>query len=731
MSTETDRIYRDKVRYTGDGLPGAPAGAFLPQGDPSSGEHNPKKSEIRALLNSFEVPTVAAHGMPTFTSTAELALATVPTSVLVVGGVIFQENATGAYADAVGKKFAPAWFVTPRMFGAHGDDATDDRTPILSAFVYGAAHKIPVIMEGLTYRSSEATYTDSDLCVLGRGAVIKYTAWPAVGGFFTNVWSSGETADAPTRRLQSNIYVEGLTLSGELLPAPSSEQNSNLFGFARGMNGAVVRDCVAKKMRDGFGGGSGGAGFGDELGAQNILWDNCRAEDCFRGMRVNANSETFADTGAAKKHLRNIVFRNYTALRCGTAIFGHAIAAPAGDWDASNLAIYDVVVDGYNFIDCGHYPWRQYIFADNPGISPEKTAVVCFSGAENIYMTRGRIVNATSYNTFTDWLGNVGYPGAGTNFIGAGLSGAVGAVIRGWGRDIVIDGLQIDGYYDYFWFIGRNITFGDLGSIAPISNTHGIRMSNIKHVAGSLGYIFGSMSGVDDAEVAANIGPLTIHAAPSIAISDANSAAFTGVILEFQSRAGNFHRGSLLDFMSKSLSATGVAAFTIAGSFATGGGYSASGARAGQTFDASIGFERSSQTGSGTKTMQAFYRTAGLVGSISTTDTTTVYATTSDARLKCDPCDFDASALIDSLRVYDHAWINGGRAFGVFAQEAHQVLPGIVLEGDSEIEWEEKSAEDRIPWAVDYTKLVPVILRALQQSQERLLALEKKLVELS
>lgn len=45
-----NRAFRDYVRFTGDGLPGAPTGAPLPLGDPRSGVHNLSKAEIRQAL---------------------------------------------------------------------------------------------------------------------------------------------------------------------------------------------------------------------------------------------------------------------------------------------------------------------------------------------------------------------------------------------------------------------------------------------------------------------------------------------------------------------------------------------------------------------------------------------------------------------------------------------------------------------------------------------------------
>lgn len=48
---DPDRDLRDFVRYTGDGLPGAPLNAPLPVGDPTTGPHNVSKAVLRALAH--------------------------------------------------------------------------------------------------------------------------------------------------------------------------------------------------------------------------------------------------------------------------------------------------------------------------------------------------------------------------------------------------------------------------------------------------------------------------------------------------------------------------------------------------------------------------------------------------------------------------------------------------------------------------------------------------------
>lgn len=50
ITTTLNKTFREHRRYTGDGLPNQPSGAPLPVGDPSSGVHNPAKSDIRGAF---------------------------------------------------------------------------------------------------------------------------------------------------------------------------------------------------------------------------------------------------------------------------------------------------------------------------------------------------------------------------------------------------------------------------------------------------------------------------------------------------------------------------------------------------------------------------------------------------------------------------------------------------------------------------------------------------------
>ena len=51
MPKSIDEVFRDFVRFTGDGLANEPVNAPLPIGDPSSGVHHPSKSDIRQAFS--------------------------------------------------------------------------------------------------------------------------------------------------------------------------------------------------------------------------------------------------------------------------------------------------------------------------------------------------------------------------------------------------------------------------------------------------------------------------------------------------------------------------------------------------------------------------------------------------------------------------------------------------------------------------------------------------------
>jgi len=124
-------------------------------------------------------------------------------------------------------------------------------------------------------------------------------------------------------------------------------------------------------------------------------------------------------------------------------------------------------------------------------------------------------------------------------------------------------------------------------------------------------------------------------------------------------------------------------------------------------------------TATGSSYFQFLYN-AGVIGSITQSGTTAVlYNTTSDQRLKENIQDAEsASALIDSLKVRQFDWKadNSHQRYGFIAQELVMVAPEAVHQPPNE--------EDMM--AVDYSKLVPMLVKEIQSLRTRLTALENK-----
>ena len=105
------------------------------------------------------------------------------------------------------------------------------------------------------------------------------------------------------------------------------------------------------------------------------------------------------------------------------------------------------------------------------------------------------------------------------------------------------------------------------------------------------------------------------------------------------------------------------------------------------------------------------------VGSISVTSSATAFNTSSDQRLKDNIVDApSASDDIDAIQVRSFDWKADGshQKYGMVAQELQTVAPDAVTEGDTE--------EDMM--AVDYSKLVPMMLKEIQSLRARVAQLE-------
>lgn len=671
--------------------------------------------EVKTFLN-VENTTRA------FATSAALLLAVVAEDHISIADVPMVADASGTFLDSAGKKFKPAFWVTPKLYGAAGDGTTDDVTALRACWDAAGLYRVPALMGGLEYNCSDSVFTSSNLTVHGQGAVMYITAWPSVGGFINNV------RPIAAERAQSNIRFYDLVTDGSKLPTPTAGQNCNLGPeFVRGASDIIVQGCTARYIREGSGGGPGGAGFGGEVGIKDAHFVNCIAHDCYRGYRVAGKSGTNDD--GSERWCLNVTFKDCSAIRCGAATFCHAVGEP-GDYTASNLAIFEAVFDGLYVEDCGHQGWFAFPFDDYPTVVAQKSGVFTFAGAQNIRMRGLRVKITSTYPaSFTDWLGRTGWPAGGTGLLGSGLSGNVGALFLGHGRNIVVDDCTIDGITDVMWKCARAQAMGDWASVPPTGSNVAQNVFNIRQVrSGGYLYVF------DGGDVGANL--MAALSSSVIRLTPTNNPA-TGVVgtdgtvsqptvrIEFISNDGKIQGGTADEWKAVgNARPSGAQSTYLLGGIDLAGGYSATGTKPGLSYDSADGLLRSSQNATTAKFHQAYYNPNGLVGSIQTSTSAATFATTSDETLKDFIGEYDwreAFRIIKADPVRDFTWKTSGEyAVGWGAQTSYELQPDLAAKGGwFDADWQpcEEGTEGAtyMPWGIDHGKRTPYLWAAVSR----------------
>jgi len=105
----------------------------------------------------------------------------------------------------------------------------------------------------------------------------------------------------------------------------------------------------------------------------------------------------------------------------------------------------------------------------------------------------------------------------------------------------------------------------------------------------------------------------------------------------------------------------------------------------------------------------SFVNSAGSqVGNIYTNFSSTAYNTSSDYRLKEDLKEFNGIDLINKIKTYDFKWkSDNSRSYGVVAHELQEVINYAVYGQKDSVTMQ----------GVDYSKLVPILIKAIQEQQ--------------
>ena len=125
-----------------------------------------------------------------------------------------------------------------------------------------------------------------------------------------------------------------------------------------------------------------------------------------------------------------------------------------------------------------------------------------------------------------------------------------------------------------------------------------------------------------------------------------------------------------------------------------------------------------SRATTGSSVHVAFHNTNGVVGNISTSGSATAFNTSSDQRLKENIANSDdAGSKIDAIQVRQFDWKADGshQDYGMIAQELQSVAPEAVSTPEDSEEM----------MGVDYSKLVPMLIKEIQSLRNRVAQLEE------
>ena len=138
-------------------------------------------------------------------------------------------------------------------------------------------------------------------------------------------------------------------------------------------------------------------------------------------------------------------------------------------------------------------------------------------------------------------------------------------------------------------------------------------------------------------------------------------------------------------------------------------------------------------TSGGNKNMVQFFNQGSQAGAIVVNALTTAYNSGSDERLKTNIVDSKIGLeVLEKVKVRDFEWkLDRGKVHqGFIAQELYTVYPEAVTKPDMKEIPEYKDIDDKtgnVIWQVDYSKLTPLLVKAVQELSEKVKELEARL----
>ena len=127
-------------------------------------------------------------------------------------------------------------------------------------------------------------------------------------------------------------------------------------------------------------------------------------------------------------------------------------------------------------------------------------------------------------------------------------------------------------------------------------------------------------------------------------------------------------------------------------------------------------FNGDASLGTGTPFIK-FANQNDFIGSITGAPSSVAYNTSSDRSLKENIVDASSQLdIIKAIQVREFDWKKDSHHdLGVIAQELYEVIPNVVTEG---VESDDNGWS--MPWSVDYGRLTPYLVKAIQEQQEQI-----------
>ena len=115
--------------------------------------------------------------------------------------------------------------------------------------------------------------------------------------------------------------------------------------------------------------------------------------------------------------------------------------------------------------------------------------------------------------------------------------------------------------------------------------------------------------------------------------------------------------------------------------------------------------------------MMRFNTAGSIVGQITTSGSATTYHTSSDARLKDITGEARGLEVINKLNPISYTWkLDGSADEGFIAQEVEKLIPNVV----------HQNADDDM-YSMDYGRITPLLVKAIQELTTKVKELEDKL----